>query len=167
MALTNMGWPAEHVAAFLAMLAPGVSAATIAAELNKLLGTSYSRNAIIGKAKRLHVRTEGRPVRNNPNQAGYRATAPAQVATAKPYRVPRVIRPREVIEAACAAIVPRMIRCDQLTDATCRWPYDSGKDTPSYLFCGHGKPAERPYCEPHEQLSIGGGTRSEREANRV
>jgi GcrA cell cycle regulator len=169
MALTNMGWPAEHVAAFLTMLAPGVSAAMIARQLNKLFGTSYSRNAIVGKAARMNVKTEGRPVRNNPNPAGYRkaAPAPAQIVTAKPYRVPRVRPPREIIEAACAAIVPRMIRCEDLSDATCRWPYDSGKGTPSYLFCGHGKPAERSYCGPHEQLSIGCGTRSEREANRV
>jgi GcrA cell cycle regulator len=160
MALTNMGWPAEHVTAFLAMLAPGVSADMIAKKLNKLFGTSYSRNAIVGKAARMNVKTEGRPVRHNPNPAGYLSKAPTPIVTAKPYRVPRPLRPREATEAACAAIVPKHIRCVELEPPHCRWPYGDGDIT----FCGHERLADRPYCEDHWDLSRSHGTVSERRA---
>jgi len=169
MAGPNILWPDRHAILLGTLAAKGLSASHIACELNTELGTSYSRNAVIGKIKRLRVSwNSGNVFCGNRNMAR-RVSKPRvrSVSAPKAWTAPRIRPPKEVTEVACAAIVPKMIRCEDLGEANCRWPYDSGKHSPTFLFCGHDKPCQQSYCAPHEQMSVGLGTKSEREANRV
>jgi GcrA cell cycle regulator len=163
MALTNMGWPAEHQVALIKLVESGLSGAEVAGELNRVFGTSYSRNAAIGKAVRLKMSLQGKPKGDSTRFPKREAGTVLAVVTAKPYRVPRPVRARELTEAACAAIVPLHIRCVELEPPHCRWPYGEADIT----FCGHERLPDHPYCLDHWHLSRSEGTRSEREAHRV
>jgi GcrA cell cycle regulator len=149
-----MWWPAEHLAELVLMVADGLSGAQIADELNTRFRTTYTRNAVIGKAHRKGLVTRGVSRRKTTNPPGFREkTAAALAAPApKPYRVPRPVPPLEQRKLACAAIVPKRLTLEQLESSHCRWPYGDGP----FTFCGHPRTELLPYCLDHWHLSRGG-----------
>lgn len=161
MAGPNVLWPPEHADLLKILAARGGSAAEIAAELNAELDTDHSRNAVIGKINRLKC-----PWNTSWQFTGYstpklrRKPRVRAVTLPKSWKTPPIKPPRAVTVLACADIVPKGIRCVDLEDGHCRWPYGEAVLT----FCGHERVKDEPYCLPHLHLSRGEGTRSEREA---
>lgn len=157
-------WPDQHVERLKANFAAGMSYAENAADINAKFRTNYSRNACIGKGKRVGLTaaykpkpkaTEPKPAeRNGHIVAPRRRRGPAerQAGIAEPH-VKRI-----------ADVVPLHISLNQLTDTTCRWPFG---DAAPFTFCGCLAAAGRSYCLPHYRLSTGPGTMSEQAAHRI
>lgn len=164
MAGPNVLWPDHHADLLRILAAKGGSASEIASELNGEFGTHHSRNAVIGKIRRLKV-----PWNTSRQFASYsapklpRKPKARAVTLPKPWKAPAIKPPRALTALVCAGVVPKGIRCVDLEPRHCRWPYGEAVLT----FCGHERTENQTYCLAHWQLSRGEGTRSEREANRV
>lgn len=135
-----------------------LSATGIAAKLG------VSRNAILGKASRLHL-----PKRRGQSPRSRQPDRP------KPPRVPRLAvphpRPAPMLEVVkpngnawepLPGTVP--LPLVDIRDGQCRWPVS--QDAP-FLFCACPVQPGKPYCRHHVLWSVGRGTEVERAAVRV
>lgn len=148
-------WPAAHFKALRKHLDAGLSASQIAAALNGEFRTRYSKNAVIGKARRKLIVLNGRsgsapvldkPVRTapRPKQIQQRPDIAQRKAAAGPKVVPAVpFVPRT------ADVVSQNVPLLELAVNGCRWP----SDAPPFVFCNCPQVAGLPYCEPHSRLA--------------
>ena len=158
-------WAPEHCQALREYLALGRSFAEIANEINARFGTAYTRNAALGRSKRMGLAGPERP-RERPK-------APAKPKIAKvrkprrckagdpPRSVPVPVRP-EPVKLRCVGISPRLLSLVELEAGDCRYPYGGDRENEAITFCGHPRLAGSSYCEPHFRLTRGVGTASER-----
>lgn len=124
----------------------GYSFAEAVAELNQKFGTSFSRNAAIGRAYRIGIEIVRLPKASKP---------------AKPRRQKSAVfrpRPEIVIPIPVVAVDPRYLDLIDLKDGDCRFPLGTGP----YTFCGNPKCEGSSYCQPHRMVCEGTGTVSER-----
>ena len=106
----------------------------IAGQLNREFGTHFTKNACIGRGRRL-----GLAVR----------TAPKLPSRPPPWRpFARVLTNRKPPR-------PGEIAIEQLTNETCRWPHG---ENPPFSYCGK-KVAVGSYCRTHADMSYAGNTR--------
>ena len=149
-------WPTEHDDALKEFFARGLSFAKIAAEINaRFRGASYSRNACIGRAHRLGLTKADKPKA--------KVKRPRNKCTPAIRRAALVIPPPVPVCAVPAPDKPWPLYAPlgKLRECMCRWPYG---DRAPYSFCAAATERGRPYCPPHEQMSLGTGTHSERSA---
>lgn len=146
-------WPSEHDALLRQVVAAGWSFSNAATKINAQFGTAYSRNACIGRAKRLGI--SGRKT-VSAEGLQHRLIKKAEQKLKPPPVCQPIPAPRAV------DVVPLNISLFELTDATCKWPYG---DAAPYAFCGNPTWVGSSYCECHASLSIGPGTESERTAD--
>lgn len=141
------GWTDEKIVTLKTMWATNKSASVIGAELG------FSRNAIIGKARRL--RLEERPQ----NHAAHRAPR----ARSNIQRPPAMPRPKQTHQEApmfeCEPIPDTVedrtdAACSifELTPESCRWPCGDPASHDLY-FCGRPK-KEGPYCPGHSTIAF-------------
>ena len=116
----------------------------IAEELSVEFKAEVSKNACIGKARRM-----GLPQRRR-NKSIPRETRKRALELRPPEAVPCVLPRWKVMEVPRPAPGTR-ITLFQLTDNKCRWPH--GDRTP-YLFCG-APTAGKTYCAYHTGISCG------------
>ena len=117
-------------------------------ELNRLPGPMLSRNAVIGKAKRLGLPERGKQFGAHlPRKGRSRAISQTTVIHLKK---PLPEEPITVAESADAS--PKHIALIELTASTCRWPY--GNKAP-FTFCGCTPKEGSPYCAPHAKQACG------------
>jgi GcrA cell cycle regulator len=161
-------WPDYHVDALKTNFAAGMSFAENAADLNSRFRTSYSRNAAIGKAKRIGLTQADKPkVASKPRNTSPKPWDEEGIHKRTYYR--RKAKDSEptkpdLITLRCVEVIPLDLDLAAVVERDgCRWPYGDG----SYTFCGHPKLNGFSYCGPHVALSIGAGTISERNALRV
>ena len=113
----------------------------IATRMTEELGLSLTRNACIGRARRLEFQ-----LRNgaSPKPPG----PPKPRGRQKQHRRPRF----KLVAPPLAPRPPRIgtLTMLQLTAETCRWP--SG-DRPPYTYCGAPVHDDRPFCLAHCQLA--------------
>lgn len=151
-------WPTEHENALRALVLAGAGSHSIMAQLlNEQFGTSYSRNALIGKVSRMGLRI---------------AEAPHPVKK-KPTKKPRERRVRTIPKPVpveidlstfrCVEVEPKNVALVDLAPDGCRWPYGDGP----FFFCGHPQLGCASYCGSHLFLSRGPGTSSEQAAGRM
>jgi len=163
-------WAPEHCKALQDCLARGMSFAEIAREINARFGTAYSRNAAIGRSKRMKLIASKRassPTRPRPRMRAEtapksresRAMGPAPAPASIP--VVAVKRP-EPLKLRCVGISPRLVSLVELEPADCRYPYGGDKENEPITFCGHPRLSGSSYCGPHFHLTRGPGTESER-----
>lgn len=156
-------WPDHHVERLKANFAAGMSYAENAADINAKFRTNYSRNACIGKGKRVGLTAADKPkpkaTELKPTERNGHVPIPRKRGRAE--RQAGIAEPH--VERA-ADVVPRHISLNQLTELTCRWPFG---DAAPFTFCGCLAAAGLPYCLGHYRISIGPGTTSERAAHRV
>jgi GcrA cell cycle regulator len=114
------------------------------AQISAVMGVG-SRNAVIGKARRLNLeaRKTVKSLRHGPapGSAKNRKTATQMVATLAP--IPMMRGPVLVEPNASARIA-----ITDLTSSTCRWPIGDPSDH-DFQYCGHGPRENAPYCEYH------------------
>jgi GcrA cell cycle regulator len=135
-------WTPAMLATFRALHRGDGTFEAMAAQMSAIFQLEISRNALIGKARRMEL-----PMRN---EAGSR----------KPARRPKpVVIPRPVAASAPILPPPEPIAPDeeglsiyQLTGTTCRWPLGKMEDRPPFRFCGEETPIEASYCDKHHEL---------------
>lgn len=158
-------WHPDHSEALKEFLAKGMSFSMIAAAINAKFDTSYSRNATIGRARRMGLATD------RPQDV---SSAPATI------RQPSLGKMRERFEAEfrkrtpifesvdvnlrCAEVDPQHLSLMQLGPGHCRYPYGGDAEGEAITFCGHRQRLGSSYCQAHFDLSRGPGTAAERAA---
>jgi GcrA cell cycle regulator len=161
-------WPPEHSAALREYFAKGMSFAQIARALNARFNTAYSRNAALGRGKRMELagpaRPEApphvpRPVKHDFGAAEVRPSG-FQGSTPASEKVPPV-------KLRCVEIEPRHLALTELEVGDCRYPYGGDDEGEPITFCGHQRRPGSSYCAPHFHLSRDPIVKLERPAGAV
>jgi GcrA cell cycle regulator len=165
-------WAPEHSDALRDCLSRGMSYGQAARAINARFGTEFTRNAAIGRAKRLGLETASvrkvLPRRRRPGRWGESAPKTPQknapkvvrpVAAAAPAPAPEPVKP---VKLRCVGIKPRLLAFADLEPGDCRYPYGGEGEGEAYAFCGHPRIPRSSYCRPHHTLTHGLGTVSER-----
>jgi hypothetical protein len=111
----------------------------MAAKMSALFKISLTRNALIGKARRL-----GLPMRGQQKLARLPIEKKKIRLRARP-----VDAPIEPVVEPPPATPQRGVTIYQLNGRTCRWPLGAVEDWPPYLYCGADSPPDCPYCPDH------------------
>ena len=162
----QINWPPEHCSALRDCLAKGLSFAEAADAINGRFGVAYSRNATIGRAKRMGLKTLERP--KPPPRVPQQACPPQprqsreRAAEAKPE--PSISERPERVKLRCVQIMPRHLPLVDLEAGDCRYPYGGDAEGEAITFCGHPQREGSSYCLGHFHLTRGPGTASERAA---
>jgi GcrA cell cycle regulator len=185
--MQSSNWAPEHSQALREYLAKGMSYSEIADAINSRFGTAYTRNATLGRGKRMGLagpdRPEDEPKR--PPKAKYpknpRLTPKLKAPRLKAPSLEKLIKPgpaeasppspalerTEAVKFRCVGITPRLLSLVELEANDCRYPYGGDKEGEAITFCGHPRLAGSSYCKPHFHLTRGTGTPSERAAGPV
>ena len=161
-------WAPEHSDALRDCLSRGMSYGQAVHTINARFGTEFTRNAAVGRAKRLGLKPATarkmlprpkRPARWGESapkapQKVVRRTAPPATASA-----PAPVKP---VKLRCVGIRPRLLAFADLAPGDCRYPYGGENEGEAYAFCGHPRVAGSSYCRPHHALTHDPETVSER-----
>ena len=168
-------WAPAHSEALREYWARGMSYSEIADAINAKFGTCYSRNATIGRGKRMGLGTPDRPDhravaqprRQQPKPSKKRAKKMRERRAAE-LQEPTPVRERaEPVKLRCVGLSPRMVSLVDLENGECRYPYGGDKEGEAILFCGHPRLAGSSYCKPHFHLTRDSGCYPERAAGPV
>ena len=162
----QINWPPDHCDALRECLAKGMSFAEAASAINASYDTAYSRNATIGRAKRMGLAALDRPKRLSkvPQESKPPRSHKNNERAAEPTRsTPAAERPGRV-QLRCVQIMPRHLAVTELEAGDCRYPYGGDTDGEIITFCGHPQREGSSYCLGHFNLTRGPGTPSERAA---
>jgi GcrA cell cycle regulator len=181
MEMTN--WAPEHSGALRDYLAQGMSFSQIAKAINAKFNTAYSRNATIGRARRLGLMGPDRPASPLAAQpqldrlGGLRASEPKSIACHWPAPVSEDAKPARL---RCVEIEPVIFHCSNSSGAIAGIPTAEtkrAKRSPSAAIHGSRAQAtarriftsaEIPHCHRSRQsVSPGSGSSSRREAHAV
>lgn len=167
MELSN--WASAHSDALRDHVASGLSFSQIAGEINRRFGTSYTRSAVIGRARRMGLATTARV--DSPPIA---PTTPGAARPARPNPPAALVQPpksafkrAEPVKLRCIGIRPRLVGLIELAQGDCRYPYGGDKEGEEITFCGHPRQPGSSYCSPHFRLTRGSGAVSGRSAGPV
>lgn len=121
----------------------GMSCGMIAVEFQPRLGMMVTRNAVIGRAARLGIKTQ--PIvaeKNDPEQQPRRDRLPLVKAPDQPAPVLR-----------SDPVVPQRLKhLIELEPHECRWPIGGWPDNTPVLFCAKSRRKDSPYCPGHTNL---------------
>jgi GcrA cell cycle regulator len=167
--MQSADWTQAQSRALREYLAQGMSYSAIRNAINATFKTAYSRNATISRARRMGLAASDRPDRPKPPPKviplgvhGAREPDAAQTLW-----LPPTFKSMEMPKLRCADVVPRHLSLTDLERGDCRYPYGGDKEGEAITFCGHPRRPGSSYCGMHSDLSIGPGTASERDADRV
>lgn len=166
-------WAPEHSGALRDYVLRGFSFGRAAREINRTFGTAYTRNAVLGRARRMGLLASERVDSPSivPSLAGAEHHVQASAVSAHASQ-PRglelppteAFKPAEPVKLRCVGVQPRLISLLDLEPGDCRYPYGGDKEGEEITFCGHPRRPGSSYCAPHFRLSWGPGTVSERAA---
>jgi GcrA cell cycle regulator len=135
-----------------------VTFSDIARILNERFGTGYTRNAAIGRARRLGLSTPERA-----NSAGVFAAARKPDARkicekrarnhAKSAPKPTTVARAAVRQLRCVEITPRHLALIDLERRDCRYPFGGDLEGESFTFCGHPRREGSRYCASHAHFT--------------
>ncbi|WP_458093954.1 GcrA family cell cycle regulator [Roseomonas sp. WA12] len=145
-----MDWSAEAIEQLRALWAEGHSTA----EIGRRMG--ISKNAVVGKAHRLHLPARPSPIQREQATAGNTSPRVAAPATAAPRpaapAAPRIVAPSPVV-ATRSAPPPAVVRPFQRSSArSCCWPIGE-PGTPEFRFCTSEAFGGKPYCLEHSSIA--------------
>lgn len=177
MAFEQVNWPPEHSEALRDCHAKGMSYAQIAKTLNARFATSYTRNAALGRATRLglrsadpkwavkaHVEQLALKRMNQANSPKTRVSdrelVSAIAAGSRPAKPPHLTL--EPVKLRCVDVSPRHLSLVELEANSCRYPYGGDRDDEPITFCGHPRRQGSSYCVPHFHLSRASDVPTER-----
>ncbi|MEK9282874.1 GcrA family cell cycle regulator [Bradyrhizobium sp. ISRA442] len=155
-------WTSEHSDALRDYFLKGMSYAEIGREINSRFGTAYTRNAVVGRAKRLGLAAPSRMKSPSivPTFPGEPCPFLPRPQALQSWSVPpkSATKPAGPVKLRCVGIKPRLISLLELTPGDCRYPYGGDKDEEEITFCGHPRQPGASYCTPHFHLTRGPGT---------
>ena len=125
-----MSWTDERIAQLKKCWDKGLSASQIATEL----GEGVTRNAVIGKAHRLGLKSRPSPVKTDAKKA----KAPAAKKAA----------PKPKAAAKTDSSKVKHITLLELNERICKWPIGHPGEE-DFHFCGESSEAGHPYCAKH------------------
>jgi GcrA cell cycle regulator len=153
-------WPSAHSQALREYLEKGLSYSEIADAINQRFDTAYSRNAAIGRARRM-----GLSGPTPPDHPEWSKSSPQPSVTRLNKLRARLLskfRPRhEILKRAaelqlrCVAVMPRHLSLLELEEADCRYPYGGDVEGEAITFCGHPRREGSSYCTSHFHLTNG------------
>jgi GcrA cell cycle regulator len=148
-------WAPEHSDALREHLAKNISFSEIVKAINSRFNTAYTRNAALGRARRMAA-----------------LAGSDQPKAALPSRPPRLFEPSatdlksierqsrklsrkkaKMPKLRCAEIEPRHLSLIELERNDCRYPYGGDREGEAVTFCGHPRRPGSSYCTPHFHLS--------------
>ena len=171
-------WPPEHSDALREYHAKAMSCLQIARAINANFKTRYSRNAVLGRSKRMGLGGGNGPADSS-------EPCPVEGSSSKPQGLtPYLGKPGErhapgfillapkfetvkPVKLRCAAIVPRRLALIDLETGDCRYPYGGDEDGEAITYCGHPSRKNSSYCGAHFRLTRGRGTAAERAACKI
>src|SRR6266702_6256006 len=154
--MEQISWAPEHSAALREYVSRGMAFSQIVDTINSKFRTAYSRNAAIGRARRMGL---GGPARlQTPPLSQLR---PVELPEPRPAESRRVEfhRPRplfgkiESIRLRCVEVEPRHLALTELEHGDCRYPFGGDSEGEAITFCGHPRRLGSSYCTPHFRLS--------------
>ncbi|MBR1088605.1 hypothetical protein JQ621_14130 [Bradyrhizobium manausense] len=164
-------WSSEQSDALCEYFFKGMSYAEIGRQINARFGTAYTRNAVVGRAKRLGLAISGRVASPSivPSLPGEpRLLAKPRVAIpGLNLPPPSALQPAKPVKLRCVGVQPRLLTLLELEHWDCRYPYGGEKDGEKVAFCGHPRQSGSSYCAPHAHLTAGPGAASGRTAGAV
>ena len=134
-----MSWTDERIESLRTMWEKGLTASQIADELG-----GVSRNAVIGKAHRLGLKSRPSPVKAAEKAKPAVKAAPATPKPASPPPAP----PRRMVPAKPSPEMASKTSLLDLNDRICRWPMGHPGE-PDFHFCGVAVNPGFPYCVEH------------------
>jgi len=120
----TMAWTDERIQLLQSLWERGLSASQIATEL----GEGITRNAVIGKAHRLGLKSRPSPLK----------AVPPQKPAAKP------VKEKKETEEKITILT--------LTERICKWPIGHPGE-PDFHFCGKKSQPGQPYCAKHAAMA--------------
>ena len=150
-------WPPAHCEALKEFVTKGMSYAEAANAINARFGAAYSRNAALGRGRRMGL---GEPPRPDPvpRATGERFQRDASqraddFALLKSLRRGPVLAGVEGTPLRCVGLVPRYLELSQLERGDCRYPFGGDEEGEEITFCGHPRRNGASYCTPHFHLA--------------
>jgi GcrA cell cycle regulator len=172
--MMQSNWEEAHSAVLRECVEKGLPFSEIARTLNNRFGTAYSRNAAIGRARRMGLsvpeRAGGSGVwaqKRAPDarqllkkrarslaETTAKTTAKTTPKTA-PQAVPKpsTLERAEALQLRCVAINPRHLALVDLEPDDCRYPYGGDTEGEPITFCGHPRRDGSSYCSSHFHLT--------------
>jgi GcrA cell cycle regulator len=153
----QLNWEEAHSAALREYVEKGMPFSEAARTLNQRFGTAYSRNAALGRARRMGLSTPGRA-----DRAGLPKPPKPTAARLKKLRKrafagsPAKVDVREraaALQLRCVAISPRHLSLVELEAGDCRYPYGGDAEGEPITFCGHPRRDGSSYCVSHFHLT--------------
>jgi GcrA cell cycle regulator len=167
----QINWTPEHCDALREYLAKGMSYSQSADAINAKFKTAYSRNAALGRARRMGMAGPERTdeSRHRSKQLS-KAAPPHRRRERKPsefvWPMP-VFERTETAKLRCVEIEPRRLSLIDLERGDCRYPYGGDEDGEAITFCGHPRRPGSSYCAPHFHLTRGPDVELERAVSAV
>ncbi len=134
-----MDWSPERIAELTRLWNEGLATS----EIGKRLG--ISKNAVVGKAHRLHLSARPSPIRR------------VIMRSAMP-RPPRPLAEPRALPSSGAHGTPRPAhqaqpeRVVELSNQTCKWPIGHPNEA-GFHFCGERAIVGKPYCQAHTAIA--------------
>jgi GcrA cell cycle regulator len=148
-------WAPAHCDALRKLLASSLSYSEIAAALNAIFQTTYSRSATIGRAKRMGLagaRPTDRPEPSSearlPSRNGSREQHGVELRRRGP-----ILEAVEPVKLRCADVDPHHLSLADLQAGDCRYPYGGDEEGEPITFCGHPRRENSSYCAAHFELT--------------
>jgi GcrA cell cycle regulator len=174
----QLNWEEAHSTALRDYVEKRMTFSEIARALNERFGTAYSRNAAIGRARRMGLaspeRADGEKRLSAEKQSDMRwlrqlrAKSRTKIPTKsqtknlagsvlKPTPKPLVklstFERAAALQLRCVAITPRHLALIDLEEGDCRYPYGGDADNEPITFCGHPRREGSSYCTSHFHLT--------------
>ncbi len=165
-------WAEEHSRALREYLERGLSFSRIADAINARFNTAYSRNATIGRARRMGLSGPERAddlarPKFQPKPRPIRLRKMRARLAAKSRPKPAVFKRAAALKLRCVGIVPRQLSLLELEPGDCRYPYGGDREGEAITFCAHPSRVGSSYCVSHFHLTSAPGTAPERIAGKV
>ena len=165
--MESSNWAPEHSGALREHHALGMSSSEIARAINAKFNTNYSRNAVIGRAKRMGLARTDRPKDWTPpapqDQLPNLSRLRKRSAVPSGWFVP-VFEQEEIPKLRCVDVDPRHLSLLDLEPGDCRYPYGGDEDGEAITFCAHPRREDSSYCTAHFHLTRGPAAAPERVA---
>ena len=152
-------WETKHSDALRDYLAKGLPYSEIARRINAAFNTDYTRNATIGRARRMGLAGVAETGQSRkPRKPNFLSIRKLRKISNK-HRAAKSSLPRPVLKRVavrklrCVEIEPRHLKLIELEALDCRYPYGGDKDNEAITFCGHPRREGSSYCAPHFHLT--------------
>jgi GcrA cell cycle regulator len=151
-------WTPAHLDALREFLTRGMSYSEITKAINTRFHTNHSRNAVLGRGRRMRFVRSGKPEAETPPSAPPTLGRLGEHFTVEPrvYQLqwrPPVFKPAKRVKLRCVDVEPRHLSLIDLERGDCRYPYGGDEEGEAITFCGHPKRRGSSYCTPHFHLS--------------